>query len=165
MRQRGWMHRSNRTAAIEIGNARYLIPSPTQTPIYHPAAMKELTSAIEVSVRCFVTDLRSMVSQAALDSVGTAFVGHAAPAAPEPKAVTILPPPRHNRLNRSDAETRKTVAQVLGFIRTHPDVGLGAVYRGLGLDRPIVQDAIGRLIQDQRIKMKGMRRGATYSVA
>ncbi len=124
--------------------------------------MSNLTAAIETRINLFVTELRALVNQAALESVGSAFASgakkNAAPAAPRPARSA-----KRGRKYRTPAEIERSVSTVLAYLKSHAHTGSEKIRHDLKLDRPVVQDALGRLIDAKKVKMKGVKRGATYS--
>ena len=131
--------------------------------------MSTFSTQIERRINSFVSELRDLVNQTALNAVSAALGSSApkmsvAPAASKP-AKTAKRAKKRGRVNRTPAEIEKSVATILAFIKSHANIGSEKVRKDLKLDRPVVQDAIGRLMAAKKIKMKGVKRAATYAVA
>lgn len=131
--------------------------------------MSTFSTQIEQRINSFVSELRDLVNQTALDAVNTALESIApktslAPAASRP-AKTVKPARKGGRVRRSPADIERSVATVLAHIKAHANIGSEMIRKELKLNRPVVQDAIGRLMAAKKIKMKGLKRAATYAVA
>ena len=63
------------------------------------------------------------------------------------------------------AEIEKSIAAVFAYVKSHKNVGSEKIRKDLKQDRPVVQDALGRLIDAKKVKMKGVKRAATYTMA
>ncbi|MEI8255436.1 MAG: hypothetical protein WCJ30_07145 [Deltaproteobacteria bacterium] len=128
--------------------------------------MSTITAQIETRINAFVTELRALVNQSAVESVGAAFGAAsskktATPAAP--RAVIAERPSKKGRIRRSPEDIARSVATVLAYLKSHANTGSESLRKDLKLARPVVQDALGRLIDAKKAKMKGVKRGATYT--
>ena len=126
---------------------------------------------IESRVSAFVSELTVLVRQAAVDAVadvlGSAKRGPGRPkgavSAPAAKAPSAKPAAKGGR--RTPEQIAATLETVHGYIKSHANVRSEHIRAALKLPRPVMLDALDRLRAAKKIKMKGMKRAATYTVA
>ncbi|MEI8256369.1 MAG: hypothetical protein WCJ30_11915 [Deltaproteobacteria bacterium] len=150
--------------------------------------MSDINNQIEQRIQIFVTELSGLVRQAALDAVQTALGGKARleapattrgpgrpkksagrpakPAAAAPKAPKAPKAAKGGtRGRRTPEQIEATIASVLGYIKAHPNTRSEAIRAALKLARPAMRDALDRLSDGKKIKMKGVKRAASYTAA
>jgi hypothetical protein len=69
------------------------------------------------------------------------------------------------RGKRTPEQIAATLATVLGYIKAHPNTRSEHVRAALKLPKPVMLDTLDRLRAAKKIKMKGMKRAAMYTVA
>ena len=126
--------------------------------------MSDINKQIDQRVSAFVQELTALVKQAAIAAVsnglGTSGGGGKRAAG---RALAVGKPA--GRIRRSANQIAAGVASVLGFIKSHPNSTSEVIRVELGMPRPVVRDALDRLMEGKKIKMKGMKRAATYAAA
>ncbi len=148
--------------------------------------MSDINQQIEQRIQGFVTELSSLVRQAALGAVQAALGGKASPAATAKvrvarakkgaKRVAAAAPAKApaapkapkaskagTRGRRTPAQIEATIASVLGYIKANPNTRSEAIRAALKLARPAMRDALDRLSEGKKIKMKGVKRAASYT--
>lgn len=89
-------------------------------------------------------------------------------AAEEPKAPKAQKATRASKANggrRSSEQVERDDAALLDYIRTHPNERSEDIMKRLGLAKPNLASGLHRLRDSGAIKMKGLKRGATYTAA
>lgn len=131
--------------------------------------MNNIDKQIEQRVAGFVNELTALVRQAALEAVSSALGGKSTRAVqgPAPTAKKAERPAARSgkRGRRSADQIAAIVGTVLGYIKSHPDSRSEAIRKALKLPRPVMRDALDRLGTGKKIKMKGVKRAATYTAA
>ncbi len=140
--------------------------------------MSDINQQIEQRIQTFVTVLSGLVRAAAMDAVQAALGGNAHPAAPAAKRgpgrpkKNAAPAAKSGRAPKAKGGTRgrRTPAQieaivddVLSYIKAHPGMRSEKIRAGMKIDRPALRDALDRLGDAKKIKMKGVKRAATYT--
>jgi len=128
-------------------------------------------AGIEQRVSTFVSELAALVRQAAVDAVAD-VLGSAKRGPGRPKAAgapTAAKPSRAaapaTRGRRTPEQIAASVASVLGYIKAHPNARSEKIRAELKLPKPVMLDTLDRLRAAKKIKMKGVKRAATYSAA
>ncbi len=141
--------------------------------------MSNINQQIEQKIQAFVTELSGLVRAAALDSVHAALGGKSGGDAPSVKRGPGRPrkDPSQNakpakapkskakgtRGRRTPEQIEAIVASVLGYIKAHPGQRSEAIRAALKLPRPTMRDSLDRLGDAKKIKMKGVKRAASYT--
>ena len=130
--------------------------------------MNDINKQIEHRVTSFVSDLTALVRQAAVEAVADVLGSHKG---------------RNGRSNgtgasngarsaadsnggrRSPEQIASVIASVLAYIKAHPNTRSEAIRNDLNLSKPVAHDSLGRLRGAKKIKMKGVKRAATYTAA
>ena len=132
--------------------------------------MSDINKEIENRVSAFVSELTALVRQAAVAAVAD-VLGSPKPHAARPvsaKAPSAKAPsakPAGTRGKRTPEQIAATLETVHGYIKSHQNVRSEHIRAALKLPRPVMLDALDRLRDAKKIKMKGMKRAATYAVA
>ena len=121
--------------------------------------MNDINKQMEQCISSFVADLHALVRQAAIASVTVNLGGAKQRGAKGLKVVTT------GRIRRSADEIAAGVAMVVGHIKAHPNLRSEDIRKDLKMPRPVVRDALDRLMASKKIKMKGEKRAATYTAA
>ncbi len=137
--------------------------------------MSDIDQQINQRIQTFVTELSSLVRAAAMDAVQAALGGKAAPVAtrrgpgrPKKDAPAAAPAPKAkagSRVRRTPEQIEAIVASLLAYIKAHPGKRSEVIRKGLKLARPAMRDALDRLGDAKKIKMKGVKRAASYTAA
>ncbi len=151
--------------------------------------MSDINEQIEKRIQAFVTELSGLVRAAAMSAVSDALggggssVSHARPSAPRAKARRAAPTPAaaapaakaaakapakakaSKGGRRTPEQIAASVASVLGYIKANPNTKSEAIRKALKLPRSLMRDALDRLGEAKKIKMKGVKRAASYSAA
>jgi hypothetical protein len=133
--------------------------------------MSDINKEIEHRVSAFVSELTVLVRQAAVDAVadvlGSAKRGPGRPkgsvSAPVAKAPSAKPAATGGK--RTAAQIAATLETVLGYIKSNPNTRSEKIRKALKLPKPVMLDSLARLRDAKKLKMKGVKRAATYSVA
>jgi len=133
--------------------------------------MNDINKEIEKRVSTFVTDLTALVRQAAVDAVAD-VLGSSSGRVGRPRvavvAVSAAKPSKAAASSdggrRSPEQIATALASVLAYIKAHPNTRSEAVRKALNLSKPVAHDSLGRLRASKKIKMKGVKRAATYTV-
>lgn len=134
--------------------------------------MNDINRQIEQRVHQFVSELTTLVRQAAVDAVASALgsaparagAGRPAAAAPTAKKSAVRGTPT-TRGKRTAAQIALAVSSVHSYMKAHPNTRSEDIRNALRMPRPVMRDALDRLIAANRIKMKGVKRAATYTAA
>ncbi len=131
--------------------------------------MSTLDTQIRNRVESFVSELTTMIRQAALDAAVSALNGQrgssgytGAKRGPKPGSAAGK---KGTRVRRTEAQIKTTMQKVLAFIDSKPGSRSEDIRRALGLPTPAMADALKRLMAEKSIKSKGQRRGTTYAKA
>lgn len=146
--------------------------------------MSDINQQIEQRIQAFVTELSGLVRAAAMDAVHAALGGGARTAAPvaahrgpgrprkdAPQSAVSAKPAKTrktkagSRVRRTPEQIEAIVASVLGYIKANPGKRSEAIRAALKLGRPAMRDALDRLGEAKKIKMKGEKRAASYTTA
>ena len=111
------------------------------------------TEEIRARVACFVADLDALLRRAALESAAHAL-GHAAAA-----ELSV-----EKRSPRSPDDLATVAGAIEAHLRAHPDEGIEAIARALGVPSKSLTRAIASLLRAGSISKKGRRRGTKYFV-
>lgn len=128
--------------------------------------MNDINRQIEIRSAALASDLTALILQAAKSAAGKNKKG--APAAVVAKSKRGRPASVatvRTRGRRSAAQIATVVATVLRYIKAHPKSRSESVRKALNMPRPVMRDALDRLTVEKKIKIKGVKRGATYSAA
>ena len=133
-------------------------------------AMSDMNKQIEQRVHQFVSELTALVRQAAVDAVASALGSAPARAAagrPVSGATTAKKSAGRGapatRGKRSAAQIALAVSSVHSYMKAHPNSRSENIRNALKMPRPVMRDALDRLIAANRIRMKGVKRAATYT--
>lgn len=133
--------------------------------------MSDVNKEIEHRVSTFVSDLTALVRLAAInavaDALGSAKSGPRRPtsAASAPAAKPARAAAPATRVRRNPEQINESLANVLGYIKAHPNCRSEAIRAALKLPRPVMHDTLTRLRAAKKIKMKGEKRAAKYTIA
>ncbi len=141
--------------------------------------MTDTNKQIEQCIQTFVTEISSLVRVAAVDAVQSALGGKATPVAarrgpgrPRKSAQPVVAKPAKAPKAKGGTRGRRTAAQiasivgdVLGYIKAHPGMRSEKIRAAMKIGRPALRDALNRLGEAKKIKMKGVKRAATYTAA
>ncbi len=141
--------------------------------------MADINKQIEQSIQAFVTELSGLVRAAAVDAVQAALGGTARSAAPvaarrgpgrprkteQPAAKPAKAPKAKagTRGRRTAAQIASLVGDVLAYIKAHPGMRSEKIRAAMKIGRPAMRDALDRLGEAKKIKMKGVKRAASYT--
>jgi len=133
--------------------------------------MSDINKEIEQRVSAFVSELIALVRQAAVDAVadvlGSAKRGPGRPkgAVSAPAAKAPSAKPAGTRGKRTPEQIAATLETVVAYIKSHPNARSEAIRSALKLPKPVAHDTLTRLRDAKKIRMKGVKRAATYTVA
>jgi len=130
--------------------------------------MYDIDNEIEHRVSAFVSELTALVRQAAVDAVAD-VLGSAKPRAARTGAATV-PSAKPGRAaairgKRTPEQIAATLDSVLGYIKSHANARSEKIRDALKLPKPVMLDSLARLRDAKKIRMRGVKRAATYSVA
>ena len=130
--------------------------------------MSDINKEIEHRVSAFVSELTGLIRQAAVDAVADVLGAGKAPVG-RPRAATA-PSAKPVRTaatggKRTPDQIAATLDTVLGYIKAHPNARSEKIRATLKLPKPVMLDTLARLRDAKKIKMKGVKRAATYTVA
>jgi hypothetical protein len=129
--------------------------------------VNDTNKQIENRVASFVAELRHLLNRAAVDAV-TDVLGSArvAPKRASNGATRQAPASTPSgRIRRSADQIAAIVSTVHGYIKVHPNTRSETIRIALKLPRPVIRDALDRLGDGKKIRMKGAKRGARYSAS
>ena len=96
---------------------------------------------------------------------------HATRAAAAPKAAQKASPRKAGRKaagkfnRRSPEEIAAENAKLLNFVRANPGRRSEEILKALGMPKPVVASGLQRLRDENKVKMTGVKRAATYTAA
>ncbi len=131
--------------------------------------MPTLEDEIRNHVEAFVTELSSLIRQAAADAAVSALTGGQMPSmrmgggGAKRGPQTGAPKKAGGRIRRNQAQIEQTVSKVLGYVESNGGSRAEKIRAALGLSAPQTADALRRLMSEKSIKSKGERRATTYS--
>jgi len=148
----------------------------TLTSDIHPESgyippVTDINKEIETRVSAFVSELTELVRKAAIEAVASVLGTGSAPArGRKPATATAVivahkAPAASRGGKRTSSQITATVATVLGYIKAHPNMRSEKIREDLKMPRPVMRDALDRLAATKKIKMKGIKRAATYTAA
>ena len=85
-------------------------------------------------------------------------------AAPAPKPVKAAKPSKKGG-RRSSEQVTADNDKLLAFIKAHPEMRSEAIQKAIGMNKPNVASGLQTLRDSGKIKMKGIKRAATYTAA
>lgn len=127
-----------------------------------------LENEIRSRVDAFVSELRGLVQQAALDSIRAAIAGAPAGASARraaPRRATstpAAPAPAGRRGRRPSPESERAAAALLAHVQAHPGQRLEEIGAALGMDTSLLKGPAARLVRDGSLRTEGQRRGTRY---
>ena len=133
------------------------------------SASMSINKEIEHRVSAFVSELTVLVRQAAVDAVADVLGGTATRGPGRPKgSVSAKAPsakPAAKGGKRTPEQIAATLETVVAYIKSHPNTRSEAIRAALKLPKPVAHDTLTRLRDAKKIKMRGVKRAATYTVA
>ncbi len=137
--------------------------------------MSNIDQQINQRIQLFVTELSGLVRAAAMDAVQAALGGKAVavrrgPGRPKKSEQTVVAKPAKaqkdeggTRGRRSATQIAALVGEVLAYIKAHPGMRSEKIRAAMKIGRPALRDALNRLGEGKKIKMKGVKRAASYT--
>lgn len=132
--------------------------------------MSNINKEIEHRVSAFVSQLTGLIRQAAVDAVAD-VLGSAKRGPGRPRGFVSFAPSTTKTVRatkggkRTPEQIAATLDTVLGYIKAHPNARSEKIRATLKLPKPVMLDTLARLRDAKKIKMKGVKRAATYTVS
>ena len=125
--------------------------------------MSDINKDIEGRVSAFVSELTDLIRQAAVAEVAEVLgAGKATPA----RAVAAKAPSAKRagtRGRRTPEQIGATLETIIAYIKSNPNTRSEKIRKALKLPTAVMHDALTRLRDAKKLKMKGVKRAATYT--
>lgn len=125
------------------------------------------SNQIHQRIQSFVTELETLVRQAAIDAVRSSLGGGAAPAQPAKPRAAVSSAPRARAVKKAGGKRdpkliEALVARVGGYVKAHPGQGVEAIAKGLKVSTHDITLPVTKLLASKAIKKKGQKRATKY---
>jgi len=127
--------------------------------------MPTLDTEIRNRVESFVSEISSLIRQAALDAAVDALRGQGSSSYTGAKRGPKPGKKQSGRVRRTEAQIQQTMSKVLSYVEAHPASRAEEIRAELNLTSPQTADSLKRLVAEKSLKSKGERRATAYSKA